>query len=102
MAPALIAAAGRPIRRLIADKGYDANSLRAMLEAKKTAAVIPSTASRKAPIRYDRRAYRQRNRIERMFCRLKDFRRVATRYDKLARNFLAGALIAATLVWWIN
>ncbi|HYW60226.1 MAG TPA: IS5/IS1182 family transposase, partial [Xanthobacteraceae bacterium] len=40
--------------------------------------------------------------IERMFARLKDFRRVATRYDKLARNFLAGALIVATLVWWLN
>ncbi len=102
MAPALIAAAGRPIRRLLADKGYDANSLRRMLKARKTAAVIPSTASRTAPIRYDRRAYRQRNLIERMFCRLKDFRRVATRYDKLARNFLAGAIIAATLTWWIN
>jgi transposase len=102
MAPALLTAADRPIRRLLADKGYDANSLRSMLGTQKTTAVIPSTASRKAPIRYDRRAYRQRNRIERMFCRLKDFRRVATRYDKLARNFLAGALIAAALVWWIN
>ena len=102
MAPALLTAADRPIRRLLADKGYDANSLRRMLDTQKTAAVIPSTASRKAPISYDRRAYRQRNLIERMFCRLKDFRRVATRYDKLARNFLAGALIAAAVVWWIN
>jgi len=102
MAPALIAQAGRPIRRLLADKGYDANSLRSLLKTRRTTAVIPSTASRKTPIRYDRRTYRQRNLIERMFCRLKDFRRVATRYDKLARNFLAGAIIAATLTWWIN
>ena len=102
MAPALIAAIGRPIRRLIADKGYDANSLRGLLKASRTTAVIPSTASRKAPIGYNRRAYRERNLIERMFCRLKDFRRVATRYDKLARNFLAGAMIAAAIAWWIN
>lgn len=102
MAPALIVGAGRPIRRLLADKGYDANSLRSLLKARRTTAVIPSTASRKTPIRYDRQAYRKRNLIERMFCRLKDFRRVATRYDKLARNFLAGAIIAATLIWWIN
>ncbi len=64
--------------------------------------MIPSTASRNQPIPYNRAAYRQRNVIERMFARLKDFRRVATRYDKLARNFLAGALIVATVVWWIN
>ncbi|MBK5956792.1 hypothetical protein CCR97_00955 [Rhodoplanes elegans] len=50
----------------------------------------------------DRIAYRRRNRIERMFSRLKDFRRVATRYDKLARNFLAGAILAATVAWWLN
>jgi transposase len=102
MAPTLIASLGRPIRRLIADKGYDANSLRCLLKASRTTAVIPSTATRKIPIRHDRRTYRQRNLIERMFCRLKDFRRVATRYDKLARNFLAGAMLAAAITWWLN
>jgi transposase len=102
MAPALITGLARPIRRLVADKGYDANSLRSLLKTRKTAAVIPSTATRKIPIRYDRRTYCKRNLIERMFCRLKDYRRVATRYDKLARNFLAGAIIAAILTWWIN
>jgi transposase len=102
MAPALIAEVGRPIRRLLGDKGYDANSLRSLLAARKTTAVIPSTASRKTLIPYDARVYRQRNLVERMFCRLKDYRRVATRYDKLARNFLAGVLIAAALTWWIN
>jgi transposase len=62
--------------------------------------VIPSTTSRSQPIPYDRRAYKARNRIERLWCRLKDWRRVATRYDKLARNFLATALIAATITYW--
>ena len=59
-------------------------------------------SSRKQPIPYNKTIYRQRNLIERMFVRLKDFRRIATRYDKLARNFLAGALIVATVVWWLN
>jgi transposase len=101
MAPALIAAAG-PIKRLIADKAYDANSLRHLLAEQGAKAVIPSTLSRRQPISYSMAIYRQRNLIERMFARLKDFRRIATRYDKLARNFLAGALIAAAIVWWLN
>ncbi len=64
--------------------------------------MIPSTTSRRQPIAYDRRAYKARNRIERLWCRLKDWRRIATRYDKLARNFLSGAYIAAILTCWIN
>lgn len=102
MAAALIAAAGGPIRRLIADRAYDANTLRHLLAETNVEAVIPSTTSRTAPIPYDRDAYRQRNRIERMFCRIKDFRRVATRYDKLARNYAAAVHIAAIVAFWIN
>ncbi len=99
MAPALLARAGHLIR-LLADKAYDANALRAYLHAQGTEAVIPSTSTRARTIPYDTLAYRQRNLIERMFGRLKDFRRIATRYDKLARNFLAGALIVAAILWW--
>ncbi len=102
MASALIDAAGRPIRRLLADRAYDANALRGMLAEQGAEAVIPSTTSRRAPIPYDVQAYRQRNRVERMFCRLKDFRRVATRYDKLARNYAAAVHIAAIVAFWIN
>ena len=101
LAPALLAAVG-PVQRLIADKAYDANSLRQFLNDQGAKAVIPSTTSRSRPIPYNKTLYRQRNLIERMFARLKDFRRVATRYDKLARNFLAGAMIVATVVWWLN
>jgi transposase len=101
MAEALIAAAG-PIRRLLADKGYDAAHLRRFLAARGTEAVIPSTASRRAPIPYDTLASRDRNRVERRWCRLKDFRRVATRYDKLARNYLSGVFIAAACAYWLN
>ena len=99
MAEVLIQAAG-PFRRLLADRGYDANHLRGLLAQRGAEAVIPSTTARKTPIPYDTGAYRERNRIERMWCRLKDFRRVATRYDKLARNFLAAVEIAAVILWW--
>jgi transposase len=101
LASSLLAATGS-IERLIADKAYDANSLRQLLAHRGAKPVIPSTANRAHPIPYDKTIYRQRNLIERMFARLKDFRRIATRYDKLARNFLAGALIVATVVWWLN
>ncbi len=99
--PALLAA--MPLRaRLIADKGYDADSLRRRLAASGTQAVIPSTASRHIPYPLDRAAYRLRNVVERFFCRLKDFRRIATRYDKLARNFLAAVALVATVTWWAD
>jgi transposase len=101
MAAALISAAG-PISRLLADRGYDAKHLRALLAAQGCEAVIPSTTTRRTPIPYDVLAYKDRNRVERMWCRLKDFRRVATRSDKLARNYLSGALIAATYAYWLN
>ena len=86
----------------MADRAYDANHLRNRLAAQHTEAVIPSTTSRAKPIPYNRRAYKARNRIERMWCRIKDWRRIATRYDKLARNFLSGAYIAAIFTCWIN
>ncbi|WP_198590245.1 IS5 family transposase [Paracoccus zhejiangensis] len=89
-----------PPGRLLADRGYDANSLRARLAASKTEAVIPSTRSRKRPIPYDPVASIARNRIERAFCRLKDWRRIATRYDKLAINFASAVAIAAVIIWW--
>jgi putative transposase len=89
-------------RRLLADRAYDAKSLREELAARRIKAVIPPNPTRKHPHRYDKTAYKGRNVIERMFCRLKDFRRVATRYDKLARNFLATAILAATVIWWLN
>jgi transposase len=99
MAEELLFAAG-PVERLIADKAYDTNRLRTYLQQHGIEAVIPSSARRKPLIAHDRDAYRQRNLIERMFARLKDFRRIATRYDKLARNFLAGVLLAAAAIWW--
>jgi transposase len=91
-----------PPRRLIADKAYDAASLRTWLEQRGIVPVIPSTASRTVPYPLDRTAYRRRNVIERLFGRLKNWRRIATRYDRLARNYLAAlALVAAVAEWAI-
>lgn len=101
MAHALIEAAG-PFHKLLADRGYDADHLRRRLAERGAEAVIPSTTSRRAPIPYDTAAYKDRNRVERMWCRLKDFRRVATRYDKLARNYLSGVFLAAACAYWLN
>ena len=101
MAVPLLSEAG-PVRRVVADRAYDANTLRQFLAEHGVEAVIPSTASRKQPIPYDRTAYRQRNLIERMFGRLKDWRRIATRYDKLANNYLAALHLAAIVTWWTN
>lgn len=100
MAPTLIEAANGRFNRLVADRGYDSNAIRSSVQAQGAEVVIPSTRSRKTLIPYDRQAYRARNLVERLWCRLKDWRRIATRYDKLARNFLAGVLIAATICFW--
>jgi transposase len=93
-ARSLIGMAGQP-RRLLADRAYDAKSLRDELARLRIKAVIPPNPTRKHP-------HRGRNVIERMFCRLKDFRRIATRYDKRADIFLSTILLAAAITWWIN
>ncbi|KAB0677565.1 transposase [Aureimonas leprariae] len=69
-------------------------------KARRIKAVIPSTATRTKPFPLDRRAYKRRNRIERLFRRLKNWRRIATRYERLARNYLAAlALVSSTIAW---
>jgi transposase len=76
------------------DKGYDTDALRRQVEARDTLPNIPPNCF--SPV-----LYRARNAIERMFCRLKDFRRIATRYDRLATNFLAAVCLAATVSYWL-
>lgn len=102
MAPALIEAARGRFDKLIADRGYDSNAIRAAIQDQGAEVVIPATRSRKAPIPYDRHAYRARNLVERLWCRLKDWRRIATRYDKLAANYMAGVFLAASITFWCN
>jgi transposase len=82
---------------LLADRGYDADWFRETLVDKGTKPCIPGRKSRKKTVKYDRRRYKQRNRIERMFGRLKDWRRVATRYDRSPTVFLSAIALAATV-----
>jgi len=86
---------------MLADRAYDSDAIRELLTARGTRPVIPNKSNRKNRWSFSKAAYRKRHRIENAFCRLKDFRRIATRYDKLARNFLASVCIAAAIVWWI-
>ena len=82
-------------------KAYDADHWRARLLRHNIQPVIPNKVNRKQPHPFDRERYKDRNTIERMFGRLKDFRRIATRYDKKAENFLAGLCLAALICYWI-
>ena len=97
-ADVLLATIEAPI--VIADKGYDADQrvLQPLAQAGKTA-VIPPKANRKEQRAYDRERYKARHRIENFFCQLKQFRAIATRYDKTARNFLAAIHLAAATIW---
>ena len=83
------------IKELLADKAYDTNAIRAFLKERGIKAVIPSKSNRKKKIRHDKQAYKARNVVERCFCRLKDWRRIATRYDKLAQNFFSACCFVA-------
>jgi transposase len=88
-------------RYILADKGYDADALRRTVRRAGAVPVIPGRRTRKTKIALDKPRYRDRHLIENAFCRLKDFRRVATRYDKLAANFLSAVALAAAVAFWI-
>jgi transposase len=83
---------------VIADKGYDKAALVAAIESRGAEAVIPTQASRKQQRPYDRHLYRERNVCERFWSKVKQYRRVATRYEKKAANFLAFVKVAAIMV----
>ena len=98
---ALMLAALPKADALLADKGYDADWLRAALAEHGLAACIPSKSNRKVPIPYDAVLYRQRHKIENMFGRLKDWRRVHTRYDRCAHTYFSAICIAAAVLFWL-
>jgi transposase len=89
------------IKELLADKGYDTDAFRAFLKKEGIKPVIPGKSNRKKRIRHDKKAYKKRNVIERCFGRLKDFRRIATRYDKLAGNFFSALCLVAIVAYWL-
>ena len=86
---------------MLGDAAYDSTELRHWLDDRGTKPVVPNRANRIQPFSFNKKSYKQRHRIENALCRLKDFRRIFTRYDRLARNFLASVCLAAALVWWI-
>ncbi len=88
--------------RVIADKAYDCAALRRSLGRRGIRTVIPNRKTRRQPFPFDQAHYRSRNIVERCFCRLKDFRRVATRYDRLASTFISTVCIAAIVAFWLK
>lgn len=86
---------------VIGDKGYDADAFVEQIQALGAEAVIPPRSHRRTPRPWDRHRYRARHLIENLFARLKQFRRLATRYDKLAVHFAAFVTIACLYIWLI-
>lgn len=99
VAPDLLA--GFAPTTVLADTAYDSDSIRRIIAQRGATGVIPNNPTRKHPHPFDRVLYRARNAIERTFARLKDWRRLSTRYDKLALTFRATAVIAAVVCYWL-
>jgi transposase len=89
----------QPAEFVVADKGYDSDAFVATITTQGSQAVIPSRSNRLNPRTFDRHIYKSRNLIERFFSRIKQFRRIATRYDKLAKSFLSFVHLACAFVW---
>lgn len=97
----LVLGALPPASHLIADRGYDSDWFREELEARGIEPCIPSSRSRKVPYAYDTTLYRQRHKVENLFAKLKDWRRIATRYDRCAHTFFSAICIAAAVIFWL-
>ncbi len=87
---------------MLGDKGYDSDEYRAALKAKGITPCIPPRKGRNAPAPFCKTLYKQRHKIENAFGKLKDWRRIATRYDRRADVFMAAVTIAAIVIWWIQ
>jgi transposase len=91
----------KPSKHMLGDNAYDSAELRDDLDERGTKPVIPNRSNRKQPFCFNKRLYKLRWHIEAAFNRLKDFRHIATRYDRLAQNYLGSVCLTAALVWWI-
>ena len=89
-------------RELLGDRGYDADWFRSALINKGIPPCIPPKKNRKVQIPYDKTLYKQRHKIENMFGRLKDWRRIAMRYDRCAHTFFSAICIAASVIFYLN
>ena len=89
-------------KEMIADRGYDADWFRSALKAKGITPCIPPKNNRNAFTAYDANLYKKRHKIENMFAKLKDWRRIAMRYDSCAHTFFSAICIAATVIFYLN
>ena len=89
------------MRKILYVIGYDADWFRAALEQRGITPCIPPKSNRKVPIPHDTALYRQRHKVENMFGKLKDWRRIHTRYDRCAHTFMSAICIAATVIFWL-
>jgi transposase len=89
-------------KELLGDKGYDSDWFRAALSARGITPCIPPKSNRKVQYHYDKAAYRKRHLVENLFAKIKDWRRIHTRYDRCAHTFMSAICIAATVIFWLN
>ncbi len=87
---------------MLGDKGYDSDAYRTALIQRGITPCIPPRAKRKHPATYCKTLYKQRHKVENMFAKLKDWRRIAMRYDRCAHAFFSAICIAAVIIFWIN
>ncbi|MBX9665325.1 IS5 family transposase [Novosphingobium sp.] len=98
---ALLSSQPPKAKELLADKGYNSDWFRHAPARRGITPCIPPKANRKVRHAYDKHLYRQRHKIENLFARLKDWRRIATRYDRCAHTFMSAITIAATFCFWL-
>ena len=91
-----------PAKHLLADRGYDADWFREALKDKGIEPCIPPKKNRKIQNHYDKALYKQRHKVENMFGKIKDWRRIATRYDRCAHTFFSAICIAAVVIFYLN
>ena len=88
-------------KALLGDKGYDSDKIRAMLADLDITPCIPPKKNRKTTIEYCKSLYKKRHKVENLFAKLKDWRRIATRYDRCAHTFRSAIYLAATVIFWL-
>lgn len=89
-------------KELLGDKGYDSDWFRAALSARGITPCIPPKSNRKVQYYYDKAVYKKRHLVENLFAKIKDWRRIHTRYDRCAHTFMSAICIAATVIFWLN
>ena len=88
-------------KELLGDKGYDSDWFRAALTARGITPCIPPKSNRKVQYHYDKAVYKKRHLVENLFAKIKDWRRIHTRYDRCAHTFMSAIVLAATVIFWL-